>query len=72
MQWIQKNITISVIITLLCGYGAGAMAYGIMKNDINDLKNRILTLPERLARVEEKLDGVSKGVDFLIKRQLDK
>ena len=78
-SWLKKNLTMAIIITLLGGYGVGAMAYGSMTSDIQELKTKILTMPERLARLEEKVDGgnqrlddLSRGVDFLIKREMGK
>lgn len=77
INWIKKNITISIVITLLCGYGVGAMAYGALRSDVARLKSDVSGVPERLAAHEERLNSIHehvievKGdVKTLVKREL--
>lgn len=56
VAWIKKNLTISVIITLLFGYGCGAAFAAVLKSDVERLKDQMKGLPEGLARVESKQD----------------
>lgn len=56
MEWIKRNLTLGIIITLLLGYGGGAAAYAVLTSDVDRLKKQVETMPDRLVRVETKID----------------
>lgn len=70
MAWVKKNLTLSVVITLICGYTAGAMAYAKLQYDVENLKVQIATMPERLVRLEENTKYIKEGVDRLLRREI--
>lgn len=61
-KWLKQNITIMVVITLLGGYGVGAAVAGVMKSDIDRLKQQVDGLPERLGKLEQKTDDIKESV----------
>ena len=72
MTWIKKNLTLTVIITLLCGYAGGAGAYAVLKSDVALLKGQVANVPERLARIEESIKYTQQGVNKLLDRELNR
>lgn len=55
-KWLKQNITITLIVTLLAGYGVGAAFAAVIKSDVERLKNQVDGLPERMVKQEQKLD----------------
>ena len=57
-NWINKHLTISVMITLLFCYGVGAAWASSINLQISNLK----TMPERMARLEQKVTDIKESV----------
>ena len=57
-NWINKTFTLPVIITLLIGFGTGAVWAGTINAEIISLKS----IPERMARLEQKTDDIKESL----------
>ncbi len=62
-KWFKHNLTLTLIITLLIGYGTGAAFAAVIKSDVERLKAQILNMPDRLAVVETKVDYIARSVE---------
>ena len=61
--WVRKNLTLSVIITLLLGYGVGAAGGAVVISDVQKLKDQVLGVPEQLATQSADIANIKKQLD---------
>lgn len=57
-NWINKHLTLSVIITLFIGYGVGASWAATVNVEMSNLRS----MPERMARLEQKTDDIKEAL----------